>query len=162
MLRSEDIVKMTDQMAADLAAAPAVARRGPDSPRWVVTLDQVHNRTEHPMEENERWATMARFRALLSQSRLRAERHIVFVLPANEWVRYAPGGDGPTAAPADQRRLDPTHALRATFLSDTTSSLAGRSDHYLCAFQLVDLRDNALIWEGAYEVRYIISRNRLD
>ncbi len=152
---------MTDQMAADLAAAPAVADRGPESPRWVVTLDQVDNRTEHLMEENERWATMARFRALLSQSRLRTERHIVFVLPANEWARYARGGDGPTAAD-DQRPLTPTHALRATFLSDTTSSLAGRSDHYLCAFQLVDLRDNALVWEDAYEVRYIITRNRLD
>lgn len=157
-LTPADIVNMTDQMAAGLAASPVIASRGPDSEPWVFTLDQVTNRTEQLMDEGERWGTMVRFRAQLAQTMLARERNIRFVLPASQWQRYAT--DEFAAAP--EARLIPTHALRAEFRSDTTSSVAGRSDFYLCAFQLLDLRDGSLVWEDAYEVKYTVERNRLD
>jgi hypothetical protein len=157
-LTAADIVRMTDEMAADLAASPAIAQRNAASEPWVFTLDQVANRTEHLMDESERWGTMIRFRSRLSESFLARERHIRFVVPAVEWRRYA---DAEFRANPDAR-LVPTHALRAEFRSDTSTSARHRSDYYLCAFQLVDLRDAQLVWEDAYEVKYAITRNALD
>jgi hypothetical protein len=157
-LTAADIVKMTDQMAADLAASPAIARRSADSEPWVFTLDEVTNRTEHLMDEGERWATMVRFRSRLAESMLAKECGIRFVLPAAQWRLYAE----PEYRAALENRLIPTHTLRAEFRSDTTTSIAHRADHYLCAFQLADLRDGQVVWEDAYEVKYAVQRNRLD
>lgn len=157
-LTAADTVRMTDQMAQDLAASPSIAQRNSASEPWVFTLDQVTNRTEQLMDESERWGTMIRFRSRLSESFLAKDRGIRFVVPAVEWKRYA---DSEFRASPD-KRLKPTHALRAEFRSDTSTSARHRSDYYLCAFQLVDLRDNQLVWENAYEVKYAITRNALD
>jgi len=157
MLTAADVVRMTDDMSADLAAAPFLAERSPDSPLWVWSMDRVTNLTEHIMPEGERWAVMARFRAKLSESLLARERNIRFVLPPEQWKKYASGSWQPEA-----ERLRPTHALRAEFRSDTVTSLHARSDHYLCAFQLLDLESGRLLWEDAYEVKYAVSRNRFD
>jgi len=158
MLTIKDIVSMTDQMAQSLAASPVIASRAASSPRWVFTMDKVSNRTEHLLDDQEKWGTMARFRAELSRSFVARERNIAFVLPAEQWKRYAAGGD----YSEDQARLRPTHALRAEFRSDTRSALLSRSDHYLCAFQLLDLNDGAIVWENAYEVKYAVKRNEFD
>lgn len=156
-LTAADVVKMTDQMAASLSASSAVASRSAGSERWVFTMDRVTNRTEHLMDDSEKWGIMGRFRANLARTTLARERNIAFVLPAAEWERYA----GADFAP-EQSRLKPTHALRAEFRSDTSSSLLSRSDHYLCAFQLLDLESGGLVWEDAYEVKYRVARNEFD
>ncbi|MFM9959002.1 MAG: hypothetical protein ACKVZJ_13105 [Phycisphaerales bacterium] len=156
-LTAADVVKMTDQMAASLNASMPIASRNTSSERWVFTMDRVSNRTEHLMDDSEKWGIMGRFRANLARTMLGNERNIAFVLPAAEWQRYA----GADYAP-EQSRLRPTHALRAEFRSDTASSLLSRSDHYLCAFQLLDLESGLLVWEDSYEVKYGISRNAFD
>lgn len=158
MLTIKDIVSMTDQMAQSLAASPVIASRDASSPRWVFTMDRVSNRTEHLLDDQEKWGTMARFRSELSRSFVARERNIAFVLPAEQWKRYAADAE----FNADQARLRPTHALRAEFRSDTRSALLSRSDHYLCAFQLLDLSDGAILWENAYEVKYAVKRNEFD
>lgn len=157
MLTTADIVKMTDQMAMNLNSAPVISGRTPASPRWVFTMDRVANRTDHLLDDSEKWGTMARFRANLSRTMLTGERNIAFILPATEWQRYA----GELFDPA-QARLAPTHALRAEFRSDTRSGFLGRSDQYLCAFQLLDLRDGVIVWEDSYEVKYSVLRNSFD
>lgn len=157
MLAWSDIAQMTDQMAQDLANAPTIAYRDAISPDWVWSMDRVRNLSEHPMTDAEKWATMARFRTLLSESRFARERNIAFVLPPNEWKRYASEMFDPAAA-----RLTPTHALRAEFRSDTSSSMRARSDAYLCAFQLIDLSDGAIVWESAYETKFSVTRTELD
>lgn len=160
-LTAADVVKMTDQMGQSFNAAPVIASRGPDSPPWVFTMDRVTNRTEHLMDDSEKWGIMARFRANLARTLVAKERNIAFVLPAPEWQRYA-GDDFAANAPDGQNRLRPTHALRAEFRSDTATSLLSRSDHYLCAFQLLDLESGTLVWEDAYEVKYRITRTAFD
>ena len=55
-----------------------------------------------------------------------------------------------------------SHALRATFLSDTQSSVRARVDAYLCAFQLLELESGRLVWEDAFEVKYAVERNAFD
>lgn len=157
MLTAADVVRMTDLMAESLNRSPAIARRTPAEPRWVFTMDRVTNRTEHPLDDSEKWGIMARFRARLTASDVARDRAVSFVLPASEWERYAKEYFDP-----EQARLRPTHALRAEFRSDTRSALGGRDDAYLCAFQLLDLESGVIVWEDAYEVKYRVLRNSFD
>jgi len=157
MLTTPDIIKMTDQMAQSLNASAAISSRSAGDPRWVFTMDRVTNRTEHLLDDSEKWGIMGRFRANLAQTMLARERAIAFVLPAAEWSRYA----GADFAP-EQARLRPTHALRAEFRSDTATDLLSRRDAYLCAFQLLDLNSGAIVWEDSYEVKYAVVRNSFD
>lgn len=157
MLAWSDIARMTDEMARDLSGSPQIAHRDSLSPDWVWSMDRVRNLSEHPMTDAEKWGTMARFRTLLTEGRFGRERNIVFILPPQEWARYASDMFDPAAA-----RLTPTHALRAEFRTDTLSSSRQRSDAYLCAFQLVDLRDGEILWESAYETKFAVTRTELD
>lgn len=157
MLTSADVVRMTDQMSASLNASPEIASRTPDSPRWVFTMDRVANRTEHLLDDSEKWGIMARFRARLTASNVARDRAVAFVLPAAEWERYAREFYDPA-----QARLRPTHALRAEFRSDTRSAIGSRADAYLCAFQLLDLETGRIVWEDAYETKYRVLRNSFD
>lgn len=157
MLTSADVVRMTNEMGQSLAASPAIAARTAASPRWVFTMDKVANRTEHVMSDAEKWGAIARFRAKLAESLVAKEKNIAFVMPAAEWQQFAADG-----FVQEQARLTPTHTLRAEFRSDTMQSITARSDSYLCAFQLLDLRTGELIWENAYEVKYAVRKNSFD
>jgi hypothetical protein len=158
MLSTDDYLVMTDRMARELAAHPVMRERTSASEPWVFSLDRVENRTEHLMSDSERWSTMARFRALLSQSLLANERNVRFVLPPEQWSRYA-GEDWRSQA---NPRVTPTHVLRAVFRTDTQSAMAYRTDAYLCEFQLTDLRSGEIVWSGAYQTKRAITRNSLD
>lgn len=157
MLAWSDIARMTDRMAEDLATHPEIASRDAASEPWVWSMDRVRNLTEHPMRDAEKWGAMARFRTLLSEGRFGREHAVSFILPPEEWERYASEMYDPRAS-----RLAPTHALRAEFRSDTASSSRARSDAYFCAFQLVDLTDGEILWEGAYEAKFAVERSELD
>jgi PBP1b-binding outer membrane lipoprotein LpoB len=148
-LTSTDVVEMTDNMTASLTSDEVVSARSPQSDTWVFSIDRVRNLTEHPMSMNERWGTMARLRSRLAQTDFARERNIVWILPPDLGQQYASDSYDSSA----QRRL-PTHSLHATFYSDTNTSLAGRSDAYLCAFTLTDLATGLVIWEDSFEVKY--------
>lgn len=156
MLDTHDVIAMTDAMLHALARDAVFAERTPSSPLWIVTLDRVENLTEHPMAERERWATMARLRARLAESSFALERGITFILPGDQWRSLEP--EQALAA----QRLAPTHALRATFWSDTRSDRGHRADTYLCTFRMTDLLTGAIVWEDAFELEHAIERNRLD
>lgn len=148
-LTSTDVVKMTDDMTLSLLADELIGQRSQTSTRWVISIDRVRNLTEHPMTVQQRWATMARLRARLAQTDFARQRNLVWILPPDLWQQY----DRDTYAPTAQRLL-PTHSLHATFYSDTVTSLAGRSDAYLCLFTLTDLATGQIIWEDRFEVKY--------
>ncbi|MCA9292661.1 MAG: hypothetical protein KDA20_02475 [Phycisphaerales bacterium] len=156
MLDARDIVSMTDAMLESLARDPAIGQRPDSSAPWIVTLDRAENMTEHPMSENERWTAMARLRAKLAESSFAHEHALIFILPGEEWRRLEP------AQAAASTRLQPTHALRATFWSDTQSNRRQRTDAYLCTFRLSELTTGAILWEDAFELEHAIARNTLD
>jgi hypothetical protein len=156
MLDARDVVAMTDAMTGSLARDPGIAQRTSTSKPWVFTLDRVENMTEHPMSTDDRWAIMARLRAKLAESDFARERAVAFVLPGQEWRRLAP------AEAQANARLSPTHALRATFWSDTTSSLQQRTDAYLCTFRLSEFDTGAIVWEDAFELKHAVARNAFD
>jgi PBP1b-binding outer membrane lipoprotein LpoB len=148
-LTSTDLVTMTDEMTSSLLRDEVIGQRTPDSERWVISIDRVRNLTEHPMTMQERWATMARLRARMAQTDFARQRNIAWILPPDLWQQY--GAD--TYNPRAQRQL-PSHSLHATFYSDTVTSLAGRSDAYLCLFTLTDLASGQIVWEDRFEVKY--------
>ncbi len=154
----DDVRRMTDEMAQSFLKQSAIRKRKAASPKWVFSLNKVRNLTMHVIEPREQWRTMARLRALLTKSRGLSTKNIAFVLPPEEWLEY--GGDNALADP--MYRATPTHSLQATFRSDTSQTIERRSDTYLCAFQLIHLESGEIIWEDAYEVKYVVAKNRFD
>jgi PBP1b-binding outer membrane lipoprotein LpoB len=155
-LASSDVVTMTDQMTQSLMARKNVGSRTPGSTPWIVTMDRVINKSNDIIPDGEKWAFVNRLRAQLAQSPAMRERNIQFVVPpaqANELNAREQAGT---------MRAKPTHALTATFYSITNASRGGRSDAYLCAFQLVDLKDDTIVWEDKYEVKRSVARNAFD
>ena len=149
-LESVDLVDMTDRMAESFAGDPVISRRTPASGRWVISIDQVANRTYQLMPSREKWLYTTRMRALLAESGFAGGRNIVWVIPPEGWPA------APLELRAEDRdpRLAPTHLLSAEFQTLTNTSAAGRSDMYVCAFQLTELDNGRLVWEDLWEVKY--------
>lgn len=146
-LTAVDLVAMTDRMAASLVRASALADRDAASQPWRIAADRVRNNTNDIIPEREKQLFLARLRALLNETDTLRRRNITFVREAEL--------SGP-------RRASPTHALTATFHAITHADRQRRSDFYLCAFQLVDLRDESVVWEDRYEVKRSVARSRFD
>jgi PBP1b-binding outer membrane lipoprotein LpoB len=141
-LTGTDLVAMTDQMAASLTNAPGVTQRRVTP--WIIATDLVVNHTNDIIPAGEKEAYLARLRALLNQANV----------PGMQFVHEVQLS-GPN-------RTTPTHALTAHFYALTNDSRTARSDAYLCAFSLQDLQTDAVVWEGRYEVKYQIIRNKFD
>ncbi len=154
-LDADDLIAMTDRMAESLLGAETIASRTADSPRWIVSVDRVTHRTSDVIPHRELWAFMGRLRAMLNQSPALRQRNIVFVLSPEQAKAM---GKRHAAGP----RARPTHALAATFTSLTRDTRTVRSDTYLCAYQLIDLVSDAVVWEDHYEVKRTVMRDEWD
>jgi hypothetical protein len=150
-LRSVDLVAMTDGMAQSFARDPIIATRTPDDPRWVVSVSRVANQTNQIIPEREKWLYLGRLRGMLTRPELSEARSIVWVVPPERWPALS--AEGPVVAEPDELRLPPTHLLTATFGSITTTSGAGRTDAYLCSYELLDLDDGRVIWGDGWETK---------
>ena len=168
-LTGNDLVAMTDRMTDSLITSKAIASRNArntdntDSLRWVIVFDRVSNQTNDIIPDDQKWAFVARLRALLGESQVLSERHLTFVLShdavASVNKRQNPGEQ------QDQNithRLVPTHAMTATFYSLTAADQHHRRDVYLCAFQLLDLSNGQVLWEDKYELKRSVVKNVLD
>lgn len=150
-LNSADLVNMTDQMAASFAHDPVISSRSGEDEPWVISIYRVVNHTNQIMPERERWMYIGRLRALLAQTDVAEQRNLVWIVPPERWpliaeelgVSHEPYG----------LRMKPTHQLTAEFYTLTHTSAAGRSDAYMCSFQLLDLRSGAIAWEDSWEVK---------
>lgn len=150
-LGSVDLVDMTDRMAESFTGDPVIGRRTEASETWVVSLDRVVNHTNQIIPSREKWLYTTRLRARLAATRFARQRNIIWVVPPEQW---------PAAAEENrsaERRTPPTHLLAAEFQTLTRTSAAGRSDTYVCAFQLTDIQDGRLVWEDLWEVKYAMS-----
>lgn len=154
-LRSVDLVEMTDTMAQSLATADVITSRTPDHEPWVISMYRVVNHTNQIIPEREKWLYLARLRALLAQTRLSDERSLIWIIPPERWSIVADElgvSDEPYGL-----RMNPTHQLAAEFNALTNTSARGRSDTYVCAYQLIDLGLGTIVWEDAWEVKRAIS-----
>ncbi len=148
-LSSVDLVDMTDRMAESFSADPLLGSRGGGEPSWIVSIHRVANHTNQIIPEREKWLYVGRLRGLLARSDAARRFNLIWIVPPERWALVAEelGPDGAGA------RLDPTHLLAAEFHTLTRTSGSGRSDHYVCAFQLVDLTSGGLVWQDQWEVK---------
>lgn len=159
-LRAVDLIEMTDRMAASLAGAPAITERGPDSDRWVVSMERISNRTNQLIPDGEKWLYVARLRSRLAAADLSNRTNLVWVMPPERWAEVVDELDDPREPL--ELRTPPTHQLTGTFLALTTTSGAGRSDTTVSSYQLVDLATGELVWEDAWEVKRAVSGRTYD
>ncbi|MCA9296673.1 MAG: hypothetical protein KC983_09145 [Phycisphaerales bacterium] len=154
-LNDVDLVEMTDRMAQSFVNTPAIGSRTPTDAPWVVSLYRVVNHTNEVIPDREKWLYTGRLRAVLARSDVAEARSIIWIIPPERWqvVRQ----ELPDQTEPYGLRMNPTHLLTAEFSALTNTSARGRSDDYLCSFQLVGLDDGAIIWEDAWEVKRAIS-----
>ncbi|HMN95178.1 MAG TPA: hypothetical protein PKC90_01740 [Phycisphaerales bacterium] len=150
-LTNVDLVDMTERMATSFAASPAMQARTRESPRWIISIDRVDNRTNQIIPEDQKWIFVGRLRALLAATRLTDQKNLAWIVPQEKWAiiqqELRMYGEPP------ELRMRPTHLMTAQFSALTTTSGAGRSDAYFCSFQLVDLATGGLVWEDGWEVK---------
>ena len=159
-LRSVDLVDMTDKMAQAFSQDSAIsARQRTDSP-WIISMYRVVNHTNQIIPDREKWLYLARLRALLAETDIARQRSIIWIIPPERWpivaeelaISQEPYGS----------RKNPTHLLTAEFHALTNTSGQGRSDAYLCSYQLVDLKSGSIVWEGSWEVKRAVEGRTYD
>lgn len=159
-LRSVDMVEMTGRMAQSFTATPAIAERTVRSPRWLISIDKVANNTNQIITENQKWAYVGRLRALLTQTKISDQKNLVWIVPPERWPIIAE--ELRSVGEPPELRRPPTHVMGATFDALTNTSGEGRSDAYLCTFQLVELASGALVWEDSWEVKRTVAGKTYD
>lgn len=159
-LRSVDLIDMTDRMAESFAADDRIGLRTSGSEPWVISLFRVQNHTNQIIRENEKWLYLARLRAQLAQSDLARQRSIIWVIPPERWAMVAE--ELGVSQEPHGLRMKPTHQLTAEFHALTSTSGQGRSDAYVCSYQLLDLGTGRIEWEDKWEIKRAISGRTYD
>jgi len=152
-LRSVDLIEMTDQMATSFASDEIIGSRTPGDEPWIVSIRQIENHTNQIIPNREKWLYVARLRAQLAQARLSEQHNLIWIIPPERWAEVSEEIREPNEP--EHLRMDPTHLLTAEFHTLTTTSGRGRSDAYLCDYQLIDLQTARVIWEDKWEVKRV-------
>jgi hypothetical protein len=150
-LRSVDLIDMTAKMAQSFAGDAVIGSRKPDDQPWVISMYRVTNHTNQIIPDREKWLYLARLRTELAQSDIATRRSLIWIIPPERWHIVA-----------EELRMNPTHQLTAEFHALTNTSGRGRTDTYLCDYQLVDLRTGRIVWEDKWEVKRAIAGRTYD
>lgn len=159
-LHSVDLIDMTDKMARSFAKDDVIGHRSAGDAPWVISINKVANHTNQIIPDREKWLYVGRLRAQLAQSDLAQERSIIWVIPPERWHIVAEEL-GVSQEPYGLR-MNPTHQLTAEFNALTITSARGRSDAYLCEYELIDLQTGTIVWEDHWEVKRAISGRTYD
>ncbi len=159
-LRSVDLVEMTDRMAQSFAGDDVIGRRSGEDEPWIFSISRIANHTNQIIPEREKWLYVARLRAMLAQSDIAEQRSIIWIIPPERWPIVAEEL-GVSEEPYGLR-MDPTHLLTAEFHALTNTSGQGRTDTYVCDYQLLDLDAGTIIWEDSWEVKRSASGRTYD
>ena len=160
-LDSNDLVRMTDQMAAAIVSDPIIARITEQGP-MIIVLTPLKNNTSQIIPTDKGDIFLHRLRALLTgQPSLR--NRFVFVLNRAAYQRLL----SETTIPSNELgpredQLAPQYALQAAFYSDTHVTSNYRSDYYLCTFFLTNITSGQIVWEGSYETKKAQTNSFLD
>ncbi len=149
-VESQDLVAVTDKMARSILSIPQIAQAA--TPPMVV-LDPVDNQTRFPINKdlfltrirtqlNSKSAGKVTFLARDRMAALEKERNL-----------KREGAVTSTTDPSMQEFLGANYFLTGTLQGLSTRTKAGTSDYILYAFQLIDARTSAIVWEDAAEIK---------
>lgn len=159
-LRSVDLIDMTDRMAQSFANDEVIGKRSSTDTPWVISIYRVVNNTNQIIPDREKWLYVGRLRAMLAQSDLAKQRSIIWVIPPERW-HFVAEELGVSDEPYGLR-MKPTHQLTADFGALTNTSGRGRTDAYLCDYQLLDLNSGTIAWEDKWEVKRSVAGKTYD
>jgi len=160
-LTSDDLVKMTDQMAASIIADADVQRATAERP-MVIVLKPIDNQSNEVIRSAELRLYVQRVRTLLAKEPALREK-FVFVLNRADYdaLRQQEGlSEAQLGVP--ETRMQPEYALTGTFYASTNVDLKRRSENYLCTFRMTNLQTSRQLWEGSYETSKHIKKDFLD
>jgi PBP1b-binding outer membrane lipoprotein LpoB len=149
-VESQDLVAVTDKMARSVLAIPQIANATTPP---VVVLDPVDNQTRFPINKD---IFLTRIRTQLN-SKTRGK--VTFLardrMQALEHERKMKQEGAITASsdPTIQEFKGADYLLTGTLQGLSTRTAKGTSDYILYAFQLIDARTTAIVWEDSAEVK---------
>jgi hypothetical protein len=149
-VESQDLVAVTDKMARSILSIPLIANAA--TPPKIV-LDPVNNNTRFPINKdifNVRIRTELNKKSLGKVTFLARER-----MAALDKERDLKRTGDVTAAsdPKVQEFLGADYFLTGELQGLSTRTKAGTSDYILYAFQLIDARTSAIVWEDSAEIK---------
>jgi hypothetical protein len=158
-LSSIDLVRMTDDMAAQISSASQVNAAIQQEGRLRIVVEPVENNlTGEILTRGEGEAFTSRVRALLSQHEPAKFAWIMNRDAYNDLRGRELGYDlGPSP-----EAMNPEYALTAKFSSLTQEDADRRSEYYLCVYELTNLQTRAVLWSGKYEVKKNVAKGFLD
>lgn len=164
-LDGDDLVRITDRMAMELAADPdvraAIAREGPLP---VVVLPVENRMTGEVLPRGAAIALTARVRTQLARA---APDDFVWVINRDEFhaLRRAElagvAGANVDLGPSPDA-VQPRYALHARFHTLTRDTRSRRSLYYLCVYELTDIDNRVVLWTGSYELKKTVVKGFLD
>lgn len=149
-IESQDLVAVTDKMARSILAIPQIANAATPP---VVVLDPVDNQTRFPINKD---IFLTRIRSELN-SKCRGK--VVFLarerMATLEKERNLKREGAVTASsdPNKQEFKGADYFLTGTLQGLSTRTSRGTSDYILYAFQLIDARTSAIVWEDNAEIK---------
>jgi PBP1b-binding outer membrane lipoprotein LpoB len=149
-VESQDLVAVTDKMARSILGIPQIANAG--GPPCVV-LDPVKNETRFPINKD---IFLTRIRGQLNS---KAAGKVTFLARDRMEAlqkEQALKRSGQVTSAADPNVVEFKGAdffLTGSLQGITTRTGAGTSDYILYAFQLIDARTSAIVWEDSAEIK---------
>jgi len=149
-VESQDLVAVTDKMARSVLAIPQIANAAKPP---IVVLDPVDNQTRFPINKD---IFLTRIRSELN-SKCRGK--VTFLardrMAALEKERNLKR-EGAVTTTSDanvQEFLGANYFLTGSLQGLSTRTSKGTSDYILYAFQLIDARTSAIVWEDNAEIK---------
>ena len=149
-VESQDLVAVTDKMARSILGISQIANAA--TPPKIV-LDPVINNTRFPINKdifNTRIRTELNKKSLGKVTFLARDR--MAALDKERDLKRA-GDVTASADPKAQEFLGADYFLTGTLDGMSTRTKAGTSDYILYAFQLIDVRTSAIVWEDSAEIK---------
>ncbi len=161
-LTSDDLVKMTDQMAQSIIADPQIAQRAAAGPLRIV-IKPVINQTDEIITQNRKELFVWRLQGLLAGNASLRDRFI-WCLNRDDYEKLKNEEIPEEKLGPTEERIQPEYALYAKFITDTRATNQGRSDTYLCEYDLtrIDGPAGEILWSGFYETHKKIKKEFLD
>lgn len=149
-VESQDLVAVTDKMARSILSIPQIAN-APMPPK--IVLDPVVNNTRFPINKdifNTRIRTELNKKSLGKVTFLARERMAALDKERN---LKRTGEVTATSDPKLQEFLGGDYFLTGELQGLSTRTKAGTSDYILYAFQLIDVRTSAIVWEDSAGIK---------
>jgi PBP1b-binding outer membrane lipoprotein LpoB len=149
-IESQDMVAVTDKMARSILSTPQIANAAAPP---VIVLDPVENKTRFPINKD---IFLTRIRTQLN-SKTRGK--VTFLardrMTALEHERQMKQQGAVTSLsdPNLQEFKGADYLLTGSLEGLSTHTAAGTSDYILYAFQLIDARTSAIVWEDSAEMK---------